>query len=76
MSCSCRSRSPFRREAKTEIEENEFHLNLPRYVDTFEPEARIEISDALNELDQVEMSANKTIGLLRTKLAGFLGPQS
>ena len=25
----------------TEIEENEFNLNVPRYVDTYEPEARI-----------------------------------
>jgi type I restriction enzyme M protein len=29
-----------------EIKENEFNLNLPRYVDTFEPEEQIEIADA------------------------------
>ena len=30
-----------------EIHENEFNLNIPRYVDTFEPEPRIEVPDAL-----------------------------
>ena len=29
-----------------EIEENEFNLNIPRYVDTFEPEPRVEVKDA------------------------------
>jgi type I restriction enzyme M protein len=33
-----------------EIEENEFNLNIPRYVDTFEPEPRVEVSDALKAL--------------------------
>ena len=27
-----------------EIEENEFNLNIPRYVDTFEPEPRVEVT--------------------------------
>lgn len=30
-----------------EIEENEFNLNIPRYVDTFEPEPRVEVKQAL-----------------------------
>jgi type I restriction enzyme M protein len=30
-----------------EIEENEYNLNIPRYVDTFEPEPRLEVKDAL-----------------------------
>ena len=33
-----------------EIEENEFNLNIPRYVDTFEPEPRVEVKDALQAL--------------------------
>jgi len=33
-----------------EIEENEFNLNIPRYVDTFEPEPRVEVKDAIREL--------------------------
>jgi type I restriction enzyme M protein len=37
-----------------EIEENEFNLNLPRYVDTFEPEAKIEIGDALETFNNAK----------------------
>lgn len=37
-----------------EIEENEFNLNIPRYVDTFEPEPRIEVKDALKALSEAE----------------------
>lgn len=33
-----------------EIEENEFNLNLPRYVDTFEPEEEIELATAVDAL--------------------------
>jgi type I restriction enzyme M protein len=35
---------------RDEIEENEFNLNIPRYVDTFEPEPRVEVKDALKAL--------------------------
>lgn len=37
-----------------EIVENEFNLNIPRYVDTFEPEPRIEVEDALKALREAE----------------------
>src|SRR6266487_2584744 len=33
-----------------EIEENEFNLNIPRYVETFEPEEEIPIASAAKEL--------------------------
>ncbi len=36
---------------RPEIVENEFNLNVPRYVDTFEPEEKIEIVNALEEFD-------------------------
>lgn len=38
----------------SEIEENEFNLNVPRYVDTFEPEPCLEVKDALSALRQAE----------------------
>ena len=41
-----------------EIEENEFNLNVPRYVDTFEPEARVQVTDALKKLREAEVAAN------------------
>jgi type I restriction enzyme M protein len=37
-----------------EIEENEFNLNIPRYVDTFEPEPRVEVNVALKALAEAE----------------------
>ena len=50
-----------------EIEENEFNLNVPRYVDTFEPEPRIEVKDALKVLVEAE-SAMTTAGDELTRL--------
>jgi type I restriction enzyme M protein len=53
---------------RAEIEENEFNLNLPRYVDTFEPEEKIELPDAINALQVAEESfvnaKNVLFGLL------------
>jgi type I restriction enzyme M protein len=37
-----------------EIEENEFNLNIPRYVDTFEPEPRVDVRDAMVALSAAE----------------------
>jgi type I restriction enzyme M protein len=37
-----------------EIEENEFNLNIPRYVDTFEPEPRVDVNDVLKALRKAE----------------------
>jgi type I restriction enzyme M protein len=39
-----------------EIEENEFNLNIPRYVDTFEPEPRETVKDAIAQLQTSEQS--------------------
>ena len=37
-----------------EIEENDFNLNVPRYVDTFEEEEKIDIDAVQEEIDQLE----------------------
>jgi type I restriction enzyme M protein len=42
-----------------EIKENEFNLNIPRYVDTFEPEPRVEVKDALKALREAEAAAKQ-----------------
>lgn len=42
---------------QAEIEENEFNLNLPRYVDTFEPEVVMPLPDAVRNLKAAEISA-------------------
>ena len=37
-----------------EIRENEFNLNIPRYVDTFEEEAEVDIAKVQKEIAQLE----------------------
>jgi type I restriction enzyme M protein len=54
-----------------EIKENEFNLNIPRYVDTFEPEPRIEVTDALEALRRAEKAAQDAEGQLRELLKGI-----
>jgi type I restriction enzyme M protein len=58
-----------------EIQENEFNLNIPRYVDTFEPEPRVEVADALKALADAEASQrtaeSQLLALLRK--AGWAG---
>lgn len=47
-----------------EIEENEFNLNIPRYVDTFEPEEEIDLKQAITEFKKAigkETALDKTI---------------
>jgi type I restriction enzyme M protein len=39
-----------------EVEENDFNLNIPRYVDTFDPEPRIEVNDALQQLTSAKVT--------------------
>jgi type I restriction enzyme M protein len=42
---------------RAEIEENEFNLNLPRYVDTFEPEKVVPLDEAVHNLKAAEKAA-------------------
>ncbi|MFZ1699749.1 MAG: type I restriction-modification system subunit M [Pyrinomonadaceae bacterium] len=41
-----------------EIEENDFNLNIPRYVDTFEEEAEIDIALVQKEIELLEAELN------------------
>lgn len=51
-----------------EIKENDFNLNIPRYVDTFEEEEEIDIDTVQKEIDQLE----KELVQVREKMAGKL----
>ena len=42
-----------------EIEENEFNLNVPRYVDISEPEEEVDIQETINELSKLEKEREK-----------------
>ena len=50
-----------------EIEENEFNLNIPRYLDTFEPEEPIDVRIVIRELEEAskqERQAEERLYLL------------
>jgi type I restriction enzyme M protein len=53
---------------RLEIEENEFNLNLPRYVDTFEQEEAISLHDAIENLAQATRAADAVFSALKTQL--------
>ena len=51
-----------------EIKENEFNLNIPRYVDTFEEEAEVDIPAVQKEIEKLE----KELAGTRKEMAGYL----
>lgn len=51
-----------------EIKDNDFNLNIPRYVDTFEEEEEIDISAIQNEIRQLEME----LEIVKQEMADYL----
>ena len=51
-----------------EIVENDYNLNIPRYVDTFEPEEEIDIAEVQREIDTIEADLVE----VRAKMRGYL----
>jgi type I restriction enzyme M protein len=43
-----------------EIAENDFNLNIPRYVDTFEPEPEIDVADVQREIEDLDAQLQAT----------------
>lgn len=58
-----------RKASYEEIEENDYNLNIPRYVDTFEEEELPDIGTMLDNLDKIEAEERNT----RSELYGILG---
>lgn len=54
--------------APDEIAENDFNLNIPRYVDTFEPEEPVDIAGAKREIERIEAE----LAEVRGKMTGYL----
>lgn len=52
----------------TEIAENGFNLNIPRYVDTFEVEAEIDVKAVQAEIEQLETDLIE----IKKRMAGYL----
>lgn len=51
-----------------EIKENDYNLNIPRYVDTYEEEAEIDISAVQKEIDTLEAE----LAEVQTQMKGYL----
>ena len=51
-----------------EIAENDFNLNIPRYVNTFEPEEEIDVAALQKEIDRIEGE----LAEVRSKMAEYL----
>lgn len=54
--------------APAKIAENDFNLNIPRYVDTFEPEPEINVSKVQAEIARLE----KELAVVRKQMAAHL----
>lgn len=52
----------------TEIADNDYNLNIPRYVDTFEPEPDIDLPAVKQRIAQLETE----LADVQTKMAGYL----
>ena len=61
---------------RAKIEENEFNLNLPRYVDTFEPEKVLPLAEASAQLAVASEAAEKAQAALRKLLTGVSGERA
>ena len=56
-----------------EIEENEFNLNIPRYVDTFEPEEQIDLQEAILDFQKAMQTESETMQSLKELLKTLTG---
>lgn len=56
------------RASPEEIAENGFNLNIPRYVDTFEPEEEINVADVQRDIVRIE----EELAEVRAKMMGYL----
>ncbi len=55
-----------------EIEENEFNLNIPRYVDTFEPEEEINLKDTIIDFNETLQHEYKSEEILNQLLKNLI----
>jgi type I restriction enzyme M protein len=56
------------RASPEEIAENDFNLNIPRYVDTFEAEEEIDVAALQKQINSIEAELAEVLA----KMAGYL----
>ncbi len=52
-----------------EIRENDFNLNIPRYVDTTEPEVELDYQEVLSDLRKIQSEKNEALHALNQMMA-------
>ena len=56
-----------------EITENDYNLNIPRYVDTYEPPEVPDLLETLNELQNIELEIKETSISLLNQMKQLVG---
>jgi len=56
------------RATREEIAENDFNLNIPRYVDTFEAEKEVDLKAIQKEIETLDCQLSE----VRKQMAGYL----
>ena len=56
------------RASRDEIRENDYNLNIPRYVDTFEEEALVDIDEVKQNIAKIEAE----LAEVQAKMASYL----
>ena len=56
-----------------EIKENDYNLNIPRYVDTFEEEEVVPLTDIAKELNDIQTNIDETTKSLMSMLDDLVG---
>ena len=51
----------------SEVAENDYNLNIPRYVDTFEPEPEVDLAEVMAALKQIDLDMDQ----VDARIAGF-----
>jgi type I restriction enzyme M protein len=61
----------FKLVTKEELAKNEFNLNLPRYIQTYEPQIEINLGDALHSFEAARVATSESISRIRQALNGI-----
>lgn len=58
---------------QSEIKENDFNLNIPRYVDTFEPEPVVPLDEIMKDMQKIDIQIqqnNQELAIMMSELVG------
>lgn len=56
-----------------EIKENEYNLNIPRYVDTFEPEPPVDVDKLVSDMQETDTEIKQLNGEISSLMDDLVG---